>query len=382
VSPVRAKVCWHSVRAVWGEKVVKPPWRGEACLLRSADDGVGAFAAHADAGRFDHVRGQRREPGGRALAGTKTRIISFRRHQGAGQTRVACLGVAVRWGKARKGKEPRKRRTARQTRRNALQRFTAGCQEHRPRRLAVLCKRLHATLRGDSHYDGVHGNAASLQPFFHRARRIVLTGLTRRRPRHSDTWPGDKAGLERLQVARPRLVGRPKTRQAALKTSADLRQRVCLKSPVREHRTPGSVRVATRSRTSSCYAGDIQDITWCSATSTLPRHAARATGRYEALGTREPHQHGGAGPVRRRARLPASRRSGAGSDDRAHRGEPLIHVVRTHKPKRLTGLNHKVRGQVEGLPHHLSQMLSHRRTGGASLIHGTRAERGQPVSLP
>ena len=61
--------------------------------------------------------------------------------------------------------------------------------------------------------------------------------------------------------------------------------------------------------------------------------------------------------------------------------ELLINVVRTNKPKGLTGLDQKVRGQVEVFPHHLPQMSRHRRTGRAYLIHGTRAERGKPVSL-
>jgi hypothetical protein len=52
-----------------------------------------------------------------------------------------------------------------------------------------------------------------------------------------------------------------------------------------ESGTSGSAGVATRSRTSSCYDLFNKDITWCSAISTLPRHAAGVTGRYEALGT-------------------------------------------------------------------------------------------------
>jgi hypothetical protein len=70
----------------------------------------------------------------------------------------------------------------------------------------------------------------------------LLTWLNRRRQRHRDPWHGYTAGLARFTVARPRIVGRPQTRQAALETSADLRTRVFLKSPVRAHRTPGSVR--------------------------------------------------------------------------------------------------------------------------------------------
>ena len=47
-------------------------------------------------------------------------------------------------------------------------------------------------------------------------------------------------------------------------------------------------------------------------------------------------------------RLPASRRSGARVDGMANSGELLINVVRSNKPKALTGLNQKVRGQVQG----------------------------------
>lgn len=126
----------------------------------------------------------------------------------------------------------------------------------------------------------------------------------------------------------------------------------------------------------------IKDITWGSATSTLPKHAAGVTWQYEALRTKWPHRPGGTCPVRRRVRLPAPGRSGAGWDDMANTREPLINVVRSNKPKGLRGLNQKVGGQVEVLPHHPPQMLCHRRTGGAYVIHGTRAERGKPVSLP
>ena len=115
---------------------------------------------------------------------------------------------------------------------------------------AVLCKRLHATLRGDAKAYGVHGNAASLQQCCNRAMGIVRQWVNRRSQRHSETWQSDTAVLERCKGARPRMVGRPKTRQAALKTSAALRQRVLLKSPVRKNRAPGSVRGPSGNRRS------------------------------------------------------------------------------------------------------------------------------------
>ena len=47
-------------------------------------------------------------------------------------------------------------------------------------------------------------------------------------------------------------------------------------------------------------------------------------------------------------RLPASRRSGARVDGMANSGELPINVVRSNKPKTLTGLNQTVGGQVQG----------------------------------
>jgi len=242
VSPILAQVCVHDVRDSWVANGGKPHGRGEACLIRDADDGVGAFAEPGDAARFDKGWGTRRETCGRERSAATTRIIPCRRHRHAEKTRLEVLGLALRGGKARQGQEPRNRRTARPQRRSALQRGTAGCQEPRHLGLPVLVQRLHATRRGASHDDGVHGNAASRKQFFNSAMRMVRTWRNRRRPRHSDTWQGYKAVLERFKVARPRIGGRPKTRPAALKTEADLRKRVLLKSPVRATRTPGSVR--------------------------------------------------------------------------------------------------------------------------------------------
>jgi RNA-directed DNA polymerase len=215
-SPILAHVFLPDALDLWCEKGVKPHGRGEAGLIRDADDFVCAFANQADAERFYHVLGPRLETFGLELSGAKTRIIPFSRHRQAGKTSVELLGCEFRWGKDRKGRDHLKRRTARKTLRASLKRFTVWCQANRHRRLPGLFQRLNAKLRGYDKYSGVHGNAASLQEFFNKAIRLLLKWLNRRRPRHSYTWQGYTAVLERFQVARPRIVGRPKTRQAAL----------------------------------------------------------------------------------------------------------------------------------------------------------------------
>jgi hypothetical protein len=222
--------------------VVKRPCHGEACLIRSADDEVGAFAQGEDAERFSTVLGQRLRKCGLALSGDTTRLVPFSRHPAAASTRVACLGFAFHWGKDRAGKEPLKRRTARQKVRNALQRCTAWGQEPRHLRLRGLFARLQRQRRGDANDDGVHGTTASRHQFFSSAIRLRMQWLNRRSQRHGYNWHGSKAVLKHCKVERPRIVGRPRPKKAGLMAEATMRQRVCLTSPVRDNRTPGSVR--------------------------------------------------------------------------------------------------------------------------------------------
>jgi RNA-directed DNA polymerase len=185
VSPILAKVFRHDALDLWFEKGVKQHCRGEACLIRYADDFVCAVEDQADAERFDNVLGQRLEKFGLELSGAKTRLIPFSRPRQAGKTSVEFLGFEFRWGKDRKGRDHLKRRTARKKLRASLKRFTAWCKENRPLRLPVLFQRLNATLRGYDNYDGVHGNAASLKEFFNTAIRLLLKWLNRRSQRHS-----------------------------------------------------------------------------------------------------------------------------------------------------------------------------------------------------
>ena len=58
-SPVLANVFLHDGLDVWWAQVVKRPGRGEACLIRYADDFVCACEDPTDAERFDNVLGQR-----------------------------------------------------------------------------------------------------------------------------------------------------------------------------------------------------------------------------------------------------------------------------------------------------------------------------------
>ena len=70
-------------------------------------------------------------------------------------------------------------------------------------------------------------------------------------------------------------------------------------------------------------------------------------------------------------------------DDRANLSELLINVVRTNKPKTLTGLNQQVCGWAQRLPP--SAAVVHTATGEQAeptSSVGISVERGKPVAFP
>jgi RNA-directed DNA polymerase len=214
ISPMLANVYLHYALDLWFHKVVKPRCRGEACLIRYADDFVCAFQYQADAERFYQELGQRLGKFGLELSAEKTRVISFSPHQALRRTSFDFLGFEFRWGKDRAGKPHLKRRTSRKKLRSSLKQFTEWCRIKCRYRHRDLFRELNAKLRGYYNYYGVHGNYASLNQFYNSAMRILFKWLNRRSQRRSYNWTGFRELLDHFQVEQPRIVGRPKTRMA------------------------------------------------------------------------------------------------------------------------------------------------------------------------
>ena len=214
VSPLLANVSLHDAVERWFEKVGKPSCRGEACLIRYADDCVCACERPPEAERCYTMLGQRLGTCGLERSAEKTRVMPFSRHPPAPKPRVECLGFESRGDKHRAGQDQVTRRTARQKLRTSLKRGPPWCREHRNLRLGGLLARLNATLRGSDHDDGVPGNAAGLKPCFSQAIRILQQWLDRRSQRRSSNGAGSTERLAHVNVVRPRIVGRPTPRMA------------------------------------------------------------------------------------------------------------------------------------------------------------------------
>ena len=217
VSPLLANIYLHYCLDEWFQHVVKKHCRGEACLIRYADDFVCAFERKDDAERFYRVLGKRLERFGLELSAEKTRVIVFDRGQSE-QEGFEFLGFEFRWGQDRQGKAHVKRRTSRKKLRSSLDRFTEWCRQKRHCPVKDWFKELKPKLQGYYNYYGVSGNYASLQQFFGEAMQILRKWLNRRSQRKSYSWEGFRALIEHFQVPGPRIHPRPR-RGMAVSTS-------------------------------------------------------------------------------------------------------------------------------------------------------------------
>ena len=188
VSPILANVYLHYALDLWFEKVVKRECRGEACLIRYADDFVCAFEHQAEAERFYAMLGERLGKFGLILSGEKTRIIEFSSLAPLGKSSFDFLGFEFRWGRDRSGKPRVNRRTSRKKLRKSKRLLAIWCRTHRNLKVKDLLRVLNAKLRGYYNYYGVIGNYRSLRLFFLEALRVLHKWLNRRSQHKSITW--------------------------------------------------------------------------------------------------------------------------------------------------------------------------------------------------
>lgn len=210
VSPILANVYLHYALDQWFQEVVKAHSKGEAFLIRYADDFVCGFQYEEEAESFYKALEFRQEKFGLQLAADKTRVIRFSRREKPGSSRFDFLGFEFHWGRDRARKPHLKRRTSRKKLRNSLASFTQWCKENRNLRLRLFFPTLKLKLRGYYNYYGVVDNAQGLNEFYGKATEILFKWLNRRSQRRSFNWRGFNELLEHFEVPRPRVL--PKRR--------------------------------------------------------------------------------------------------------------------------------------------------------------------------
>jgi hypothetical protein len=207
VSPVLANVYLHYALDLWFERVVKAHCRGEALMVRYADDFVCAFRYREDAERFYRSLPKRLQKFGLEVAPEKTQILRFSRFHPSLKRRASFLGFELYWLKDRQGTPRVMRRTAPKRLQGACRRIKEWVRASRHLEERKFTAGLNRRLRGHYQYYGLRGNSRALWRFYEWAIECSFKWLNRRGgKRRSYTWGAFASALTRWRIARPRIT--------------------------------------------------------------------------------------------------------------------------------------------------------------------------------
>jgi RNA-directed DNA polymerase len=215
VSPVLANIYLHHVLDEWFEQDVRPRLKGNAILVRYADDSVMAFEVLEDAKRVMDVLGKRLQRYGLMLHPEKTRLVDFRIyrpdgacHPDTGSTTFDFLGFTHLWAKSQKGVNGVRQVTVKSRYARALAAVSEWCRHNRHLPMRDQHAHLSQMMRGHFAYYGISGNSRRIRWF---ARQVVVVWrkwLARRDRRSVFQWSRLNAILKRYPLPPARIVHR------------------------------------------------------------------------------------------------------------------------------------------------------------------------------
>jgi len=213
ISPTLANVYLHYVLDLWFTVKVKRECRGEAYLIRFADDFVCFFQHQDDAEAFYGKLIDRLRKFNLEIAKGKTKNIEFgrfaadnRAKRGEGKPETFdFLGFTHYCSKSQKGKFRVKRKTNRKKFKAKLKVFAEWLYYSMHTEIGDLIKQLNVKLVGHFRYYGVTDNSNGIGAFKYRIRRKLFEVLNRRSQKKSLIWEGFAKLEERFPLARARI---------------------------------------------------------------------------------------------------------------------------------------------------------------------------------
>ena len=216
IRPLLANIVLHYVRDEWFEKEVRRRLKGEAFVIRYADDFVIGVARDDDARRILEVLPKRMSKYGLTVHPEKTRLVRFEppraddsEPEGGDSpepTTFDFLGFTHYWGRSQRGDWVVKRKTADSRLKRALAALSEWCRKNLHLPIREQHQKLTQKLRGHYGYYGIIGNYFSLQEFREGARGIWRQRLSRRRRDGDVTWSEFLRLEQRYRLPRARVV--------------------------------------------------------------------------------------------------------------------------------------------------------------------------------
>jgi len=214
ISPLLANIYLHYVLDVWFVQIVKKYCKGEAYLIRYADDFVCCFQYRQDTLRFYKALQARLEKFNLQLALNKTKIIEFgrfaardrdKRGEGKPET-FSFLGFTHYCSKNRKGKFRMKRKTDIKKFRTKVKAFNVWIKSTRNiYRISELFRQTKPKLLGHYAYYGITDNSVMIRNYYDRVVRLLHKWLNRRSQRKSFSLTTFKLYLKHNPLPLPRI---------------------------------------------------------------------------------------------------------------------------------------------------------------------------------
>lgn len=182
ISPILANVYLHYVLDLWFEKYVKTKLKGEAYLVRYADDFLIMFQYEDDARKVYEMLIERLKKFNLEMEKDKTRIIPFGRFKGTNET-FDFLGFMHYNGKTKTGKYTVGHKMSKKKKKAKQQGITKWVKENKHRNVIELIMVVNQKLIGMYAYYGINGMLEELYKLYYHTKYALINALTRRSQR-------------------------------------------------------------------------------------------------------------------------------------------------------------------------------------------------------
>ena len=208
ISPILANVYLHYVLDLWFEKVVRKKCKGQAYMVRYADDFVCCFQYQSDAKAFYSALIKRLEKFQLEVAEDKTTIITFGRFaENDGQGKPPTfdfLGFTHYCSNSRYGTFRVKRKSSRKKVNAKLKNHKEWLKSNRTTDIKVIMDRLNRSLNGYYNYYCITDNLQAVETFLFRVKQTLFKWMNRRSQRKSFNWDKFNLFLRKYPLPKPR----------------------------------------------------------------------------------------------------------------------------------------------------------------------------------
>ncbi|MGV8120618.1 MAG: group II intron reverse transcriptase/maturase [Candidatus Xenobiia bacterium LiM19] len=213
ISPLLANIYLHYVLDDWFIGWRSKLCKGQAYMVRYADDFVCCFQYGQDATNFYKAMTERFKKFNLEVAEEKTKIIRFGRfaekeckENGEGKPDTFdFLGFTHYCSKCRDGRFRVKRKTSRKKFKACLQRIKQWMQIKRTTSMDVVLMELKRKLFGHYRYYGITDNSQKVWDYYYKVRGIVFKWLNRRSQKKSFIWDKFHKIWSKFSIPTPRV---------------------------------------------------------------------------------------------------------------------------------------------------------------------------------